>query len=111
MIVPSDRTATGRCDAETVCLHVPCFQVQVEAGRQLHRQVNACAYHVTEVIEAMKAWAGEQGLADGQLTILAIGPAAAGRQSGATGPQDLRGFAFTTIPLGSAQRRDPEPAG
>jgi len=88
---------------------VPCFQVQLEASRprQAHRQANACAYHVPDVIEALRAWAGERDLADGVLTILAIEPAAGGRVPGQ--PGSLRGFAFSQIPLGSVPRRDPEP--
>jgi hypothetical protein len=124
MIPPQDRASTGGCDAETTCLHAPCFHVQLEASRprQAHRQANACAYHVPDVIETLRAWAGEQDLADGQLTILAIEPAAGGRipdraaqpaqpgQRGQSSPgqPELRGFAFSTIPLGSVQRRDPD---
>ena len=103
---------------DTGCLHVPCFQVQLDASRprQAHRQANACAFHVTDVIEALRAWAGEQDLAEGRLTVLAIEPAAGGRMpgqpgqpgQGGGGQPELRGFAFSTIPLGSAQRRDPE---
>jgi len=89
---------------------VPCFQVQLEASRprQAHRQANACAYHVPDVIEALRAWAGEHDLADGVLTILAIEPAMSGRVPGQPGP---RGFAFSRIPLGPVPRRDPEPRG
>src|SRR5690348_16878044 len=85
--------------------HVPCFQVQLDAlrPRRAHRQVNACAFHVTDVIEALRSWAGERDLTDGQLTILAIEPAG-GR---APAQPELRGFAFSTIPLDSVQRRDP----
>jgi len=119
MIPPEDRASTGRCDVDTTCLHLPCFQVQLEASRPrpAHRQANACAYHVPNVIEALRAWAGEHDLADGQLTILAIEPAAGGRtpdQSGQAGQPDgsgqpeLRGFAFSTIPLGSVPQRDPD---
>ena len=101
----ADRASTGRCDADTACRHAPCFQVQLDASRprRAHRQANACAFHVTDVIEALRAWAGERDLTDGQLTILAIEPA------GGRGPAqpELRGFAFSTIPLDSAQRRDP----
>jgi len=104
-----------------MCLHAPCFQVQLDATRprRAHRQANACAYHVTDVIEALRAWAGEHGVADGQLTILAIEPAATGRlpgpsgqagQPGGQGQPELRGFAFSRIPLGSAQRRAAAPA-
>jgi len=128
MIPPGDRAPAGSCDADTECLHVPCFQVQLDASRprQAHRQANACAYHVPDVIEALRAWAGEHDLADGLLTILAIEPAAGGRvparsehsgqseNSGrpgqASGPSqpELRGFAFSTITLGSEQRHDPD---
>ncbi len=116
MIPPADRPSSGQCDADPQCAHVPCFQVQLEASRprQAHRQSNACAYHVAEVIETQRAWAARHGLVDGELTILAIEPAAGGRQSGGlTGPgtsgrSELSGFAFSTIPLTSADRPDPQ---
>ena len=116
MTPPDNRASTGQCDAVPTCLHVPCFQVQLDASRprRAHRQANACAYHVPDVIEALRTWAGERALADGQLTILAIEPAAGGRQPGQTGQPggpghpELRGFAFSTIPLRSVQRRDPD---
>ncbi len=108
MTRPGERTSAGRCDADTECLHVACFQVQLEASRprRAHRQANACAYRVPEVIEALRAWAGEHGVADGLLTILAIEPAAGGRQpvqpgqGDGPGQPEPRGFAFSTIPLG-----------
>jgi hypothetical protein len=118
MIPSADRALASQCDADPHCAHVPCFQVQLEASRprQAHRQSIACAYHVADVIQAQRAWASQHGLADGQLTILAIEPAAGGRQpagpggTGGPGADDpgLRGFAFSTIPLTSAHRRDPE---
>jgi hypothetical protein len=43
------------------------------------------------------------------MTILAIEPAAGGRQPTGEDQPDLRGFAFSTIPLDSAPRRDPQP--
>jgi len=111
----AERASAGRCDADTICLHAPCFQVQLDASspRRAHQQANACAYHVTDVIEALRAWAGEHGVADGQLTILAIESAASGRlpgqagqgQPGGQGQPELRGFAFSRIPLDSVQRR------
>ena len=104
MIPPDSRAPTGRCDAGPHCLRVPCFQVQLEASRprQARRQANACAYHVADVVQALREWAGEGGLTDGQLTILAIEPAAGGRQPS---EPDLRGFAFSTIPLTGASRK------
>jgi len=102
----AERASTGRCDADTACQHVPCFQVQLDASRprRAHRRANACAYHVTDVIEALRAWAEERDLADGRLTILAVEPAAGGR---APAQPELRGFAFSTIPLDSVPRLDP----
>lgn len=123
MIPADDRAPAGSCDADPRCAHAPCFQVQLEAAepRHSHRQANACAYHVADVIQALRAWAGECGLMGGQLTILAIEPAAGGRQpggaggpgeSGVSGGPGLRGFPFSTIPLLSApgllaERREP----
>ena len=115
MTPPDSRASQGACDADSECLHVPCFQVQLEARHvQAHRQANACAYHVADVIQALRAWAAEHGVIDGALTILAIEPAAGGRQPGGSGQgdrgdqgsglgdPDLRGFPFSRIPLGSS---------
>jgi hypothetical protein len=101
MTPPDNRASPGTCDADTKCLHVPCFQVQLDvpSRKQAHRRVNACAYHVADVIQAVRAWAGEHGVIDGELTILAIEPAAGGRQPSEADRPDLRGFAFSTIPL------------
>ena len=115
MTPADDRASAGTCDADPHCVHVPCFQVQLEASRpqRAHRQSNACAYHVAEIIQALRAWAGNRGLVDGQLTVLAIELAAGGRQPGglvdlgAPDRSDLHGFAFSTIPL-TAYRLDPE---
>jgi hypothetical protein len=115
-MTPADeRAPADACDADPHCGHVPCFQVQLEASRPrtAHRQSNACAYHVADVIQSLGAWAGKRALADGQLTVFAIGPTADGRQPGGPGGpgapdrSDLRGFAFSTIPL-TAYRLDPE---
>ena len=108
-MISDDRTPTGKCDADSRCTHVPCFQVQLEAARprHSHRLANACAYHVADVVQALRAWAGELGLMGGQLTILAIESAAGGRQPGPSSGPEPRGFPFSTIPLISAQRREP----
>ena len=110
---PDHRASPGACDADSSCQHVPCFQVQLDASScgQPHQQADACAYHVADVIQALRAWAAEHGVVDGALTILAVEPDAAGRQPGPDQPRDpddpdlrgfdLGGFPFSRIPLGS----------
>jgi hypothetical protein len=126
MTFPGESSAA--CDADASCRHAACFQIQLEASQpeQAYRQAVACAYHVADVIEALRAWARERDLAGGQLTILAIEPAAGGRQLGGAGRGEtgsgsaggsaktaaLREFAFSTIPLktippGPAPHREP----
>src|SRR5580693_6368993 len=107
-------TPMTACDADRRCRHVACFQVQLEASQpeQAHRQAFACAYHVADVIEALRSWAREHDLTGGQLTVLAIEPAAGGHWAGSAtagsagdgrdgGAKSaaLREFAFSTIPL------------
>jgi hypothetical protein len=114
---PFPGAPSSACDADPRCARAACFQVQLEASQpeQAYRQALACAHHVADVIEALHGWAHEQGLAGGQLTILAIEPSAGGFQAGgASGPKTaaLREFAFTTIPLktippGPAPHREP----
>ena len=88
MTPPDDRASPGACGADAECLHVPCFQVQLDASScgQAQRQANACAYHVADVIQALRAWAAERGVIDGALTILAIEPAAGGSLPGRPRP-------------------------
>jgi hypothetical protein len=120
-VIPPEACApSAACDADPRCGHAACFQVQLEASQpqQAYRQALACAYHVADVIEALRAWAREHDLAGGQLTVLAIEPGpgtAGGRQAGGTGGPEtaaLREFAFSTIPLktippGPAPHREP----
>jgi len=115
-----DDSAESTCQADPHCAHAPCFQVRLEASRprQAHRQSNACAYHVADVIQAQRAWAAQYGLAGGQLTILAIEPASGGGHPGEhADPEgtavrhhpdrpDLWGFAFSTLPLSLARCSD-----
>lgn len=116
MIPPDYRASPEACDADNECLHVPCFQVQLDGARprQAHQRANACAYHVADVIQALRAWAAEHDVIDGALTILAIEPAAGGRrpdgagqgdqadQGSGPGDPELHGFPFSRIPLGSS---------
>src|SRR5256885_15374002 len=110
---PDHRASPEACDADTECLHVPCFQVQLDGTRprQAHQRANACAYHVADVIEALRGWAAEHGVVDGALTILAIEPAAGGRQPPPEDPPDPRGIALSTIPPASRPTPHPQPGG
>jgi hypothetical protein len=110
VIPPEAFASSAACGADPRCRHAACFQVQLEASqpRQADRRALACAHHVADVIEALRGWAREHDLAGGQLTILAIEPAAGGHQAGGA----LREFAFSTIPLktippGPAPHREP----
>jgi len=115
--LPFSGAPSAACDADPRCGRMPCFQVQLEASQpqQADRRALACAHHVADVIEALRGWAREHDLAGGQLTILAIEPAAGGHQaSGTSGAKTaaLREFAFSTIPLktippGPAPHREP----
>jgi hypothetical protein len=121
MTPPEARPFSGApstaCDGDPRCGHPACFQIQLEASQpqQAYRQALACAYHVADVVEALRGWAREHDLAGGQLTILAIEPVAGGRQPGGTSGSKtaaLREFAFSIIPLktippGPAPHREP----
>jgi len=115
--LPFSGAPSVACDGDPRCGHTACFQIQLEASQpqQAYRQALACAYHVADVVEALRGWAREHDLAGGQLTILAIEPAAGGRQPAETSgvkTAALREFAFSTIPLktippGPAPHREP----
>jgi hypothetical protein len=134
LVIPPEAFAPSTvCDGDFRCGHPACFQIQLEASQpqQAYRQALACAYHVADVVEALRTWAREHDLAGGQLTILAIEPAAGlaiepaaglaiepaagGRQPGGTSGSKtaaLREFAFSIIPLktippGQAPYREP----
>jgi hypothetical protein len=115
--LPFPGAPSTACDGDPRCGHPACFQIQLEASQpqEAYRQALACAYHVADVVEALRTWARDHDLAGGQLTILAIEPAAGGRQPGGTSGSKtaaLREFAFSTIPLktippGPAPYREP----
>ena len=116
MIAP-DAFSSSTCEGDPRCRRRACFLIQLEASQpqRADRQALACAHHVADVIETLRAWAREQDLAGGQLIILAIEPTEGGYQPvGAGGAKNaaLREFAFSTIPLktippGPAAHREP----
>jgi hypothetical protein len=87
----------GRCSA---CRRDACFQARVDpaAGHEhAARRANACASHLVEVIQMLRAWASSSRLAGGWLTVLAIDPYAVSRLA-ADGVTD-HGFPFYSAPL------------
>jgi hypothetical protein len=69
------------CQADSTCGNPPRFQARLEAvnGTQSIRQdAEACAGHLTEMVQAITTWAHDQHLTEGQLTVLAIGSPSGG---------------------------------
>jgi hypothetical protein len=58
----------GGCHAAAECVERACFQVRVEASlgrRMVRHRANACAAHIGELVEGVKAWANDGNLTDG----------------------------------------------
>jgi hypothetical protein len=93
----------GRCHAADGCADQACFQVRLEAflGRRLVVHcANACAEHIGELVEGLKGWSRDGGLAHGTVTVLAIDPGAELRRAAGEVPGPLwPGFAFSTLAL------------
>ena len=67
---------------------------------------NACAGHIGELVEGLKAWSRDGGLADGTVTVLAIDPGAEFRRAAGDVPGPLwPGFAFSTLALPRTSER------
>jgi hypothetical protein len=98
--VLSQRT---RCHAAERCAEQARFQVRLEAllGRRLVVHCdNACPEHIGDLVEGLKAWSRDGGLADATVTVLVIDPDAEVRRAGGDLPGPLwPGFAFTTLAL------------
>jgi hypothetical protein len=100
MSAPTPNLAPGEAAACSACAREACFQARVEspAGNQhIRRRANACASHLVEVIQMLRAWAGSRLLTGGWLTVLAIDPYALPRLA-ARGVTD-HGFAFYSAPI------------
>lgn len=107
----AERLAT-KCQADRSCGRLACFQARVEAstgGRQVYRHVNACAGHITEAVQELKAWAGDHAVR-GWLKVLAIDPyATVHRAASGAGPAELT-FAFYAVPVGQRATTEALPA-
>lgn len=97
---PNLTTRPAEAAACSACAREACFQARVEspAGQQhIRRRANACAGHLVEVIQMLRAWAGSRRLTGGWLTVLAIDPHALPRLA-ARGVTE-HGFAFYSAPI------------
>ena len=104
MSAPAPNVTSGGAAACAACATAAFFQVRVEwpgsPGREhTHRSANACAGHMVEVIELLRAWARDSQLAGGSITVLAIDPYALPRMADLGLPEP--GFAFYTAPVGA----------
>jgi hypothetical protein len=65
----------ARCQADDLCDRPPCFQARLEVTAPdrlpTRLQTELCAQHLGGSVQALSAWAREQGL-EGKVTILAI---------------------------------------
>jgi hypothetical protein len=99
----------SRCHAAQGCAEQAHFQVRLEAllgSRLVVHCDNACAEHIGELVQGLKAWSRDGGLADGTVTVLAIDPGAEFRRAGGDVPGPLwPGFAFSTLTLPRTSER------
>jgi hypothetical protein len=107
-LTPSGAVACVLCAREAF------FQARVEwaAGRErIRRHANACASHVIDAIQLLRAWGHDSELTAGWLTVLAIDPYAMPRLA-ALGIADP-GFIFYSARLSghSAARQREEVGG
>ncbi len=95
MIAWPSHTRPGSCQAETGCIHPPCFRARLEAGADsggelFCEQWESCADHLGDVVQALAAWAWDNRLASARLTVFAVDPAPHG---------DPQALAFSSILL------------
>ena len=109
---PSDLAVlseAGRCHAADGCVDQTCFQVRLEAflgSRPIIHYANACAAHIGELVEGLRGWSRDGGLANGTVTVLAIDPGAEPRRAAGDVPGPLwPGFAFSTLALSRVSER------
>jgi hypothetical protein len=98
MPVPVADIPPGIATACVACSGAAFFQARAEWPRgrtRVSRHASACAAHVVEAIQLLRAWGHECELADGWLTVLAIDPQALGFHGGSGEP----GLPFYSAPL------------
>jgi hypothetical protein len=102
MPVPVADIPSGVAVACVVCSGAAFFQARAEwpGGRtRVSRRASACADHVVEAIQLLRAWGHDLGLDDGWLTVLAIDPRARTRPAPAGAGAGASAFPFYSAPL------------
>jgi hypothetical protein len=97
----------GICQAGG-CGSPVCFHARLEATaghRPVRRCAGACGRHLGDLVQILTAWARDSSLSDGELTVLAVDPAAERRRHSPGGmPRHVEpGFAFSTIQIQQEQ--------
>jgi hypothetical protein len=82
------------CEADRRCGRAACFEAQLEArdgGHRVRKNAELCANHLGDMVQSLTAWAREEGITCGQVTVLVIDPCC---------PRTItRTFEFAAIPL------------
>ena len=105
MTYPLPRMQPHVCQADSTCGHPPRFQARLEAAdgaQPVRRNAEACAGHLTDMVQALTTWARDHHLTEGQLTVLVIDPPLCGSGLLTVVSHDqpeMLAFAFTTIRL------------
>ena len=75
MTYPLPPVQLHACQADSTCGHPPRFQARLEAmdgAQPVRRNDEACAGHLTDMVQALTTWAHDHHLTEGQLTVLVI---------------------------------------
>jgi hypothetical protein len=105
----ADLSENSRCHGAEGCAEQARFQVRLEAllsRRLVVHCDSACAEHIGELVQGLKAWSRHGGLADGTVTVLAVDPGSEFRRAAGDVPGPLwPGFAFSTLALPRTSER------
>lgn len=101
-------TCSDNCRAHSSCHSPARFQARLDVARHaqhppIHGRTEACAGHLSDMVQAIREWAQQQGLTEGDLTILTIDPSPNDNRLGRRshrGRTRISGLIFSVIPLG-----------
>jgi hypothetical protein len=104
MPVPVADVPSSVAVACVVCSGAAFFQARAEwpgGPARIRRRASACASHVVEAIQLLRAWGHDRDLAGGWLTVLAVDPHARPHPDQTTASADAGppGLPFYSAPL------------